>query len=203
MRKSLLIVDADPQTADLVRIVTPDCWTESAATAVTGLGLAKKETFDLYVVEERLPDGSGVHLCKQIRSFDRNTPIIFLFEGALNGDHRAAVDAGANACIDRMDGSSRLGDTIVLLLRWAEDISLNSRIAEITAIRDSIEEKLIELDGRAEQSTRKAKLARDRLMAVFARRQDVTEKAYRAFTAAGGTKAYFARWWPNVLNEVI
>jgi len=203
MRKSLLIVDSNPQTSDLVRILPADCRTRSAFNSETGLSLAKQETFDLYVVAEGLPDGSGVLLCRQIRGFDFNTPIIFLFEGARDGNHLQAVEAGANACIDRMDGSSRVGDTIILLLRWAEDISLNSRIAEITAIRDSIEEKLIELDGRAEQSTRKAKLARDRLMAVFARRQDVTEKAYRAFTAAGGTKAYFERWWPNVLNEVI
>src|SRR5262249_31128169 len=153
--------------------------------------------------DERLPDGSGVHLCKQIRSFDCNTPIIFLFEGALNGDHQAALDAGANACIDRMDGTSRLGDTIFVLLRWAEDISLNSRIGEITAIRDSIEEILVELEARAEQSSLQANLARGRLITALAGRCDVTDKAYRAFTAAGGTRACFERWWPNVLNEVV
>jgi len=202
VRRNLLVVDPDPQTADLVRIVS-DCRIESAANEVEGLGLAKTGIFDLYIVDERLPDGSGVQLCKQIRSFDRNTPIIFLFGGASKRDHQAAVDAGANACIDRMEGSSRLRDTTGLLLRWAEDISLNSRIAELAAIRDSIEEELIELDVRAEESTHKAKLARERLMATLAGRHDVTDKAYRAFIAAGGTKAYFERWWPNVLDEVI
>ena len=203
VRKSLLIVDADPETAELVRTLASDSRIEFALSGDTGFRLARQESFDLYVVDEQLPDESGVHLCRRIRSFDRNTPIIFLSEGVSNGNQQAAVDAGANACIDRLDGLTRVGDTIVLLLRWAEDISLNSRIAELSAIRDSIEEKLIELDARAQQSAIKATLARERLMTVLAARQDVTDKAYRAFTAAGGTKAYFERWWPGVLNEVI
>jgi DNA-binding response OmpR family regulator len=196
-------VDADPDTAGLVTALSPNCRTISAANAETGLSLARQETFDLYLVDEGLPDGSGVKLCRQIRSFDGTTPIIFLFDGKSGGHHQAAVEAGANACIDRADGLSRLGDTLVLLLRWAEDISLNSRIAEIAAIRESIEENLLDLDSRAKLSNRTAQLARIRLVTILAGQQDVTDKAYRAFIAAGGTKAYFERWWPNVLNEVI
>lgn len=202
MRRNLLIVDADPDTADLVTVLSPDCRAITAVNAERGLSLARQETFDLYLVDEGLPDGSGVDFCKQIRSFDGTTPIIFLFDGD-SGGHHQAVEAGANACIDRADGLSRLGDTLVLLLRWAEDISLNSRIAEIAAIRDSIEENLRELDSRAQVSNHTAQLARIRLVTVLAGREDVTDKAYRAFIAAGGTKAYFERWWPNVLNEVI
>ena len=202
MRRNLLIVDADPDTADLVTVLSPDCRAITAVNAERGLSLARQETFDLYLVDEGLPDGSGVDFCKQIRRFDGTTPIIFLFDGDSDGHHQA-VESGANACIDRADGLSRLGDTLVLLLRWAEDISLNSRIAEIAAIRDSIEENLRELDSRAQVSNHTAQLARIRLVTVLAGRQDVTDKAYRAFIAAGGTKAYFERWWPNVLNEVI
>jgi len=202
VRRNLLIVDADPDTADLVTVLSPDCRAITAVNAERGLSLARQETFDLYLVDEGLPDGSGVDFCKQIRSFDGTTPIIFLFDGDSDGHHQA-VESGANACIDRADGLSRLGDTLVLLLRWAEDISLNSRIAEIAAIRDSIEENLRELDSRAQVSNHTAQLARIRLVTVLAGRQDVTDKAYRAFIAAGGTKAYFERWWPNVLNEVI
>ena len=202
MRRNLLIVDADPDTADLVTVLSPDCRAITAVNAERGLSLARQETFDLYLVDEGLPDGSGVDFCKQIRGFDGTTPIIFLFDGDSDGHHQA-VESGANACIDRADGLSRLGDTLVLLLRWAEDISLNSRIAEIAAIRDSIEENLRELDSRAQLSNHTAQLARIRLVTVLAGREDVTDKAYRAFIAAGGTKAYFERWWPNVLNEVI
>jgi DNA-binding response OmpR family regulator len=203
MQKSLLIIDADQEIADLVRACFLDCRTTLAANTEAGLSLARRAIFDLYLINDSLPDGTGPGLCKQLRSFDRNTPIIVLFKGSPDDRHQAAVDAGANACIDKLDGLSRLGDTVVLLLRWAEDISLNSRIAEIAAIRDSIEEELIELDGRAAVSNSNAQLARIRLMNVLAGRQEVTEKAYRAFIAAGGTKAYFDRWWPTVLNEVI
>jgi hypothetical protein len=97
----------------------------------------------------------------------------------------------------------RLGDTVSLLFRWSEDISLNSRIAEIAAIRDSIDENLAGLASRAGQFVHRARLARARSMIALAGQQEVIDKAYEAFTAGGGTRAHFQRWWPQVLDEVI
>ena len=202
MEKTLLIVTSDPGLGTLVSDLLPRCRIEIGATANQGFVLARKSAFDLYIVDGSLAGGTAIHLSKRIRGFDRNTPVIFLADSAVDG-RQAAIDAGANACLDKLDGLSRLADTILLLFRWSEDISLNSRIAEIGAIRDSIDEGLSDLDSRARHSAHKAHVARERLMTVLAERHDVTHKAYVAFTAAGGTRAYFERWWPYVLNEVI
>ena len=203
MDKTILIVTSDPGLGELVEHLLPRCRIEIVATANQGFLLAGKSAFDLYIVDGSLPGGTAIHLSKRIRGFDHNTPVIFLADPPVDGDHQAAIDAGANACLDKSDGSSRLVDTIRLLFRWSEDISLNSRIAEIAAIRDSIDERLSELNSRGRHSAHKAHVARERLMTGLAERRDVTQKAYEAFTAAGGTRAYFERWWPYVLNEVI
>jgi DNA-binding response OmpR family regulator len=47
-----------------------------AASMTSGLQLAQSETFDLYLFDTNLPDGSGKELCGKVREFDRATPII-------------------------------------------------------------------------------------------------------------------------------
>lgn len=51
---------------------------------------------DLYLLDTRLPDGDGVELCKQIREFDRRTPILFFSAAAYEKDKARAIKAGAN-----------------------------------------------------------------------------------------------------------
>ena len=42
-----------------------------------GLELARRETFDLYLLDSRLADGDGKDLCEKIRQLDQQTPIVF------------------------------------------------------------------------------------------------------------------------------
>jgi DNA-binding response OmpR family regulator len=47
-----------------------------------GLALARVGDFDLYLLDSRFGDGSGMELCEGIREFDKETPIVFY-----SGDH--------------------------------------------------------------------------------------------------------------------
>ena len=38
---------------------------------------AAAERFGLYVLDYHLPDGTGLELCLMLRTFDRDTPILF------------------------------------------------------------------------------------------------------------------------------
>jgi len=49
----------------------------TAESMASGLQLARSEPFDLFLLDTRLPDGSGKELCEKIREFDSTTPIIF------------------------------------------------------------------------------------------------------------------------------
>ena len=42
-----------------------------------GIMLARKDAFDLYLLDSRLADGDGKELCEKIREFDEQTPIVF------------------------------------------------------------------------------------------------------------------------------
>lgn len=66
--------------------------TESAAEA---LELAKTQTFDLFLVDNWMPDMSGPQLCEAIREFNIKTPILFYSGAAYETDKEAARLAGA------------------------------------------------------------------------------------------------------------
>jgi DNA-binding response OmpR family regulator len=55
--------------------------------------------FDIYVLDNWLPDGSGLDLCTWIRSSDSSTPIIFTSAIAQRHEIDRAIEAGANRYI--------------------------------------------------------------------------------------------------------
>ncbi|HEX8090122.1 MAG TPA: response regulator, partial [Blastocatellia bacterium] len=57
-----------------------------AASAVEALKRAMCEKFDLYLLDVRLSDGTGIELCEQIRAFDSKTPVV-----VCSGDVRESV----------------------------------------------------------------------------------------------------------------
>ena len=62
-----------------------------------GLRLARRGGFDLYILDNWLPDKSGVELCRAIREFDPHTPILFYSAAAYSKDIQEGLRAGAQA----------------------------------------------------------------------------------------------------------
>jgi CheY-like chemotaxis protein len=91
--------------------------TVSADTLVEGLRQAKSRRFDLYLLDNSLPDGSGIELCRLIRTFDSHSPI--LFYSAVT-DERAREDAfaaGAQSYISKIEPPNILVQAISELLK--------------------------------------------------------------------------------------
>jgi DNA-binding response OmpR family regulator len=84
----------------------------SAQTIATALELARQEKFDLFLLDSRLPDGSGLDLCKGIRQFDVHTPIIFFSADAYEADKTMALEAGAQGYLTK---PARLGELCDLI----------------------------------------------------------------------------------------
>lgn len=59
------------------------------------LSLANTNNFDLYILDNWLPDRSGVDLCLKLREVDSTTPILFFSGAALEADKERAFSSGA------------------------------------------------------------------------------------------------------------
>jgi DNA-binding response OmpR family regulator len=89
----------------------------SVNNAGDALRIVRIEKFDAYVLDNWLPDMTGIELCKQIRAFDRHTPIIFYSAAARQADHQEAMEAGAQSYISKPGNLDELEETIPLLLK--------------------------------------------------------------------------------------
>ena len=73
-------------------------------------------TVDLYLLDTRLPDGSGIDLCRQIRSEDLYSPIIFYSGEARPEMIEEAMKAGAQAYLKKPIDPFEVGETIAGLI---------------------------------------------------------------------------------------
>lgn len=95
----VLCVEDDEDTCEMLKALLNLSGYEvkSARSKEDALRLTESESFDLYLLDNLLPDGNGIELCKQIRASDPLTPIIFLSGLAQEADREEALDAGAQA----------------------------------------------------------------------------------------------------------
>ena len=68
----------------------------AVATAKEALSLIQTERFDLYLLDVRLPDLDGFELCRRMRDFDPDTPILFFSGAPYEADKKRGMAAGAN-----------------------------------------------------------------------------------------------------------
>ena len=109
--RQILFVEDTTDTRDLVEFsmqqegfkVVP------AQTADEGLDLARTKNFALILLDIGLPDKDGLELCRDIRRFDQQTPILFYTAFADLLDDKEAAEAGAQGCLRKPEDTARLG----------------------------------------------------------------------------------------------
>lgn len=109
--KQILFVEDTIDTRDLVEFSMQQEGFKvvSAQTADEGLDLARTKNFALILLDIGLPDRDGLELCREIRRFDQQTPILFYtaFRDLL--DDEEAARAGAQGCLRKPEDTPRLG----------------------------------------------------------------------------------------------
>src|ERR1044072_2320197 len=65
------------------------------------LSVTHRSGFDLFILDGIYPDGLGVDLCEQIRTFDSHTSILFLSGLAYASDIAKGMNAGAQAYLTK------------------------------------------------------------------------------------------------------
>ena len=80
-----------------------------AEDAKQALSLARVGNFDLYLLDNWLPDASGDVLCRELREFDSITPILFYSGAATDADKARAMACGAQGYLTK---PARLEDLV-------------------------------------------------------------------------------------------
>ena len=73
----------------------------AAPSIESALELVRQEKFDLYVLDKRLPDGSGLDLCRRLNELTPRVPVIFYSGDAYELHRREGLDAGADAYVTK------------------------------------------------------------------------------------------------------
>ena len=93
----ILCVDDHVDTSEMLKLLLAheDYEVHTAGTMEEACALARSEEFDLYVLDKRLPDGTGLELCETLNMLTPSVPCIFYTGDAYEIHRREAIQAGA------------------------------------------------------------------------------------------------------------
>ena len=132
MSSTVLIVEDDPATIELVRLyLERDGHKVIAATdGLEGLRLAREEDPDLVVLDLMLPSLDGMGVCRILRD-ESNVPIIMLTARAGEEDRLAGLDQGADDYITKPFSPRELAARVRAVLRRVARVALEEGPAEL------------------------------------------------------------------------
>ena len=101
----ILYVDDHEDSAEMFRMMlsSEDYEVQIAQSVEEAVATAQAHEFDLYVLDKRLPDGSGTELCQMLNTVTPGVPCIFYTGDAYEIHRQEAFAAGARAYVAKPD----------------------------------------------------------------------------------------------------
>lgn len=101
----VLCVDDHHDTSEMLELLLAkeSYEVETASTMEEACRLAEQKKFDLYVLDRRLPDATGLELCERLNEITPGVPCIFYSGDAYELHRREAIAAGAAAYVAKPD----------------------------------------------------------------------------------------------------
>ena len=101
----VLYVDDHEDSSVMLQLVLAesDYEVQAAHSIDQALKMAASETYDLYIVDKRLPDGSGLRLVEQLKQLRPSVPSIVYTGDAYEIHREEALAAGADAYVAKPD----------------------------------------------------------------------------------------------------
>jgi len=101
----VLCVDDHHDTSEMLKLLLSeeDYEVQTAATVEEACRMAETHEFDLFVLDKRLPDGTGLQLCQKLQEISPRVPCIFYTGDAYEIHRREAFEAGAAAFVAKPD----------------------------------------------------------------------------------------------------
>jgi DNA-binding response OmpR family regulator len=128
MPPRVLYVDDHEDTCALVGLVLTRAGYEVAvaASASEALALASSGRFDAYILDNRLPDSTGIELLGRLREFDPHTPTVFYSGDGFDAHRRGAAEAGAQAYLLKPAEPDEILATVTRLIEEAQGATEHS-----------------------------------------------------------------------------
>lgn len=118
--RRILCVDDDSDSCEIISLMLHSADENYRVTTTSGgnaaLNMIADEPFDLYILDYRLPEMSGIDLCRLIRQSDAQTPIMFFTGMAREVDGKNALEAGATKFLVKPTDLDILTETVGELL---------------------------------------------------------------------------------------
>jgi CheY-like chemotaxis protein len=104
-RCRILYVDDHEDSAEMLKLMlaAEDYEVSIAESLEEALAKAQANGFDLYVLDKRLPDGSGTDLCRMLNDISPGVPCIFYTGDSYEIHRQEAFAAGARAYVPKPD----------------------------------------------------------------------------------------------------
>jgi two-component system response regulator PilR (NtrC family) len=101
----ILYVDDHDDSAEMLKLILADAdyEVETARSMEQALQVAVESPFDLYVLDKRLPDGSGLELIRRLNEVTPGVPSIVYTGDAYEVHRQEALAAGADAYVPKPD----------------------------------------------------------------------------------------------------
>jgi CheY-like chemotaxis protein len=114
----ILHVDDNPDTRLLIAASLTEAHygVMTAGDVKEAVQLAEEVRFDLFILDVRLPDGTGIELCQQLRKLQPDAPIIYYSAYADDADQEAALSVCGDAYLRKPVCFADLEDVVVDLL---------------------------------------------------------------------------------------
>jgi|SRR5215510_4857922 len=123
----ILYVDDHDDSAEMLKLVLADADydVDSARSMQQALQMAAETAFDLYVLDKRLPDGSGLELVKRLNALTPDVPCVMYTGDVHEPDQKEGLAAGADAYVPKPD-IEKLIETVNKFLAERECPTANS-----------------------------------------------------------------------------
>jgi len=132
----VLIVEDDEDTRFVYSVLLQieGFYVTHVGTMSEALSRVLSTAYDLLIMDVRLPDGDGVELCRQIRAFNRVTPIMFISAAAYQKDVERGMKAGAQAYLTKPAEAENLLDKVKYLLGQKAMTPLERDFSKLTGM---------------------------------------------------------------------
>jgi len=88
----------------------------TAGTVAEALELSKEVKFDLFILDVRLPDGTGIELCQELSELQPNVPVLYYSAYAEEAEQKAALSVCGDAYLKKPVSPTELEQTIARLI---------------------------------------------------------------------------------------